>query len=926
MQWPRMDELPLTRRDLIKGSLAAAALMALPRGGFAQMAQETIRVPLILSCEYDARNPRGIGETVPRFSWKRTETAIGSRQTKYRVTVGTAAGKSDLWDSGEVESDQSVFLEYKGKPLASRQEVCWQVQTWDEAGRSITSGTGMFELGLVNEKEITAKWIQTDIVGDEKTSPAVPYLRKAFDLGNIASARLYVTALGLYETYINGQRVGTSHFRPGWTDYNQRIQLDTYDVTSLLKPGGNVIGTLLGDGWYCGFVGFRNKRNLYGDRPRFLAQLEVTTADGKVTTISSDESWTWSPSEILSSDLLDGENVDARKAIPDWSKAAAPAGEWKPVAVAPGTTAKIVCPKGPPCRVMQEIVPISDPKLDPTDAEKKRWIFDLGQNMVGVARLKVKGPAGTTVRLRFAEMLDTNGAMYVENLRDAKATDYYTLRGDASGETFEPKFTFHGFRYVELSGLAEPPTRESVTGVVIHSDMELTGSFECSDPLINQLQHCIQWGQRGNFLDVPTDCPQRNERLGWTGDAQVFAPTACFNFNSSGFYAKWQDDLLDAQGDKGEAPSFAPKFDFNPDGGPAWADAMIIVPWSAYRAFDDKRLLEEHYDSFKRYVEYLEKHNSVDLIRCPFGWEGFRGYGDWLSPDSGDPGRAATPRDLIGTAYFARCAYLLAEIAQQLGKKDDAKSLRHLHDRVKHAFVKEFLSPAGRLVGDTQTGVLLALAFDLVPKEHRKRVEAQLVHLVHDRGDHLCTGFVGTPLLLPTLSAIGQTELAYKVLKQEDYPGWLFTMKQGATTMWERWNSYTNDKGFGDAGMNSFNHYAYGAVGEWMYATIGGIAMDQPAYKRSIIAPKPGGGITFAKCSVQTPYGLLSTDWKDSEKSFDLEIVVPPNTSARVTLPVDAKSTFTVNGKDAGSSAGVSKVEGNGFEIAAGRYAIRAEK
>lgn len=912
---------------MIKGSLAAAALMAMPRGGFAQMAQETPRVPLILTCEYDWRNPRGIGETMPRFSWKRTDTAINARQTKYRVTVGTAAEKSDLWDSGEVQSDQSLFVEYKGKPLAPRQVAHWQVQTWDENGKSVTSGTGMFELGLVDEKQITAKWIQSDLVGDEKESPAVPYVRNAFDLGNnIASARLYITALGLHEAYINGQRVGNARFRPGWTDYHKRVQIDTYDVTSLLKAGENVIGALLGDGWYCGYVGFREKRRFYGDRPKLLAQLEVTTRDGKVTTIATDESWTWAPSEILSSDMLMGETADARKRIDGWSEAGTPKGEWKPVSIASDIKGKIVCPKGPPCRVTKELTPIADPTPDPTDPEKKRWIFDMGQNMVGVVRLKVKGAAGSTVRLRHAEMLDTNGALYLANLRSAKCTDHFTLRGDAGGETFEPKFTFHGFRYVEVTGLDQPPTRETITGVVIHSDMPQTGSFECSDPLINQLQHCIEWGQRGNFLDVPTDCPQRNERLGWTGDAQVFAPTACFNFDTSGFYAKWQDDQSDAQGEKGDIPPVVPTLNLGHDGGPAWADSVVIVPWSAYRAFNDRRLLEAHFDSMRKYVDFLEKHNSIDLIRCHPEQPGWRGYGDWLSPEAGDPGRAPTPRDLIGTAYFARCAFLCAEIAQRLGKKDEEKSLRDLHTRVKEAFAKEYITPNGRVVGDTQTGVLLALAFDLVPQQHRKRVEKQLVRLVHDRGDHLATGFVGTPLLLPTLSAIGRTDLAYKVLKQEGYPGWLFTMKQGATTMWERWNSYTKEHGFGDAGMNSFNHYAYGAVGEWIYVTIGGIAMLENAYKRSNIAPVPGGGITHAKCSIDTPYGLLSTSWKDSEKAFDLELVVPANTTARVTLPVDAKANITVNGKAATSSDGVSKAEGNAFDVAAGRYVIAAAK
>jgi alpha-L-rhamnosidase len=502
--------------------------------------------------------------------------------------------------------------------------------------------------------------------------------------------------------------------------------------------------------------------------------------------------------------------------------------------------------------------------------------------MVGWVRLKIRGNKGQMVTIRHAEMLSADGTLYTANLGSAQCTDRYLCRGGGE-EVYEPRFTFHGFRYVEVTGLSEKPLPSDVTGVVLHSDIPATGSFECSDPLVNRLQQNIVWSQKGNFLEVPTDCPQRNERLGWTGDAQLFTRTACFNRDVAAFFTKWCIDLADAQHEDGAFPHVAP--DVIRDGGrgcAAWADAGVICPWTIYLCYGDKRILERHYSSMVKWVEWRVR-NSKNLI-CSSAC-----FGDWLAIDiaANSPGRSPTPSEVITTAYFAYTTAIVAKASGIIGRKADAAKYAGLAKRVKEAFNREFVSPNGRIAGDTQTAYLLALGFGLLSGKKQKRALEQLAGDIEGRKTHLSTGFVGTPLVAPVLSRHGRTDLAYKLLLQETYPSWLYTVLQGATTMWERWNSYTKEQGFGDASMNSFNHYAYGAIGEWMYNTVAGIELDEsnPGYKHVIFRPTPGKGVTWAKGELMTRYGRVICSWKTQRGKLAVTVTLPANTSGTLFLP-----------------------------------------
>jgi alpha-L-rhamnosidase len=645
-----------------------------------------------LTCEYRA-NPLGLDVTAPRLGWQLHGERQGLRQVAYRVRAAAdpdrlAAGTADLWDSGRVESDASVQVVYGGPKLSSRQRVCWQVTVWDDAGAEATSAPAAFELGLLKRSDWKAKWIGASLRGGPRSSVPAPYLRKAFTLpADVASARLYVTALGLAEVSINGQRVTDDVFAPGWTDYHKRVQYNVYDVTELLARGDNAIGAVLGDGWAVGHVAWNN-RQLYVDRPQLLLQLEVKTASGETLTIAGDRTWRHWYGPLLHNDLLMGEAYDARLEMPGWDMAGFDDRRWLPVEQFDDMGAALVATNGPTVRRIEELAPVEEPKLI-SNFLAVRSLFDLGQNMVGRVRFQGSAPAGTTISLRFAEVLDDAGELYTENLRTARATDYYTFKGDGV-ETWEPKFTFHGFRYVELSGYPGTVDRSTITGIVLHSDMAPTGTFTCSDPLINQLQHNITWGQKGNFVDVPTDCPQRDERLGWTGDIQVFVRTAAFNMDVAGFMTKWAQDVADAQTARGEVPPVVPGVGaLMADGGPAWADAAIICPWTIYLCYGDQRILEKNYGVMTRLMDFLLE-TSPNLIRCAPDYQGWHGFGDWLSIN------ADTPRDLIGTAFLAYDANLMAQIATVLGKTREAARYRKLFADVKKAFGARYLVGAQR--------------------------------------------------------------------------------------------------------------------------------------------------------------------------------------------------------------------------------------
>lgn len=850
-----------------------------------------------LRCEY-YRNPLGIDLPQPRLSWKLSSDRRGARQSAYQIVVESSGEL--LWDSGKIVSEQSTFIPYEGKALQSGQQVSWKVRTWDELGEPAPfSEAATWEMGLLERTEWIGEWIGSGVVGGPRTTAPVPYLRKEFHVeGEVASARLYVTALGVYQFEINGKVVGDEIFAPGWTDYRKRVQYQTFDVSGLLAPGTNAMGAMLGDGWYCGYVAALDRQQ-YGDRPRLLAQLSIRFQDGSTQVFATDSSWRWTTGPILESDFLMGESYDARKELGQWSASGYDDATWQPVVVFHDPGAKLVARVNPPVRRQEELVPIAEPK-GIGGWVIKNWVFDLGQNMVGRVRLRIRGRRGLTVRLRFAEALNPDGSLYTASLRTARATDYYTLKGEGE-EVYEPAFTFHGFRYVEVFGIDETPNRDMITGVVLHSDIAETGEFECSDPLVNQLQHNIQWGQKGNFLEVPTDCPQRDERLGWTGDAQVFARTATFNRDVLAFFAKWMDDMDDAQTAIGQIPPVVPNIDpfyLSRDGGPAWADAVVICPWTMHAAYGDQAILARHYATMKGFVDYL-RHTCVDFIRVhpKTDWKdgNWQGFGDWLAQDGSGKTDGGTQKDLIGTAFFAYSAGLLADIARCLGKEDDHRLYSAVVEEVRKAFVRRYVTADGLVAGLTQTGYVLGLKFGLIPNALRQAAIEELVRDIEARGWHLSTGFVGTPYILQVLTDAGRLDVAYRLLLQDSWPSWLYSVTQGATTIWERWDGWTHDKGFQTPEMNSFNHYAYGAVGAWMVTTVAGIDIDlnQPGYRHILFKPQPGGGLTNARARLESVYGEVESAWRLEDEKLTWKVVVPANTTATAWVPgAEGKEVF----------------------------------
>lgn len=850
--------------------------------------QEPLRVKK-LRCEYKS-NPMGIDVAKPRFSWELESTEKNTLQTGYEVQVSLSekelAKEKVIWESGEVKSDASVGVEYGGAPLVSGRIYYWHVKVWDNHGHVTGwSEPAKWEMGLLTSADWKAKWIIPDVPEDEAKSNPAPILRKEFALNGkkqVERARIYASAMGLYELKMNGKRVGQQYFTPGWTAYDFRIQYQTFDASGLLTSGKNCLGAMLGDGWYRGHMAFDGRRNNYGKKVALLAQLVVTYTDGtQDVVVATDGTWKASTGAVLMSDIYDGETYDARLEKP-WSEPGFDDKNWKGVTVMAEPSVKLVAAAGPPVEKIEEVKAVSVVKTPAGDT-----VVDMGQNMVGWVKFRVKAPAGTTITLRHAEVLDKAGNFYIENLRDAKLTDHFTTSGNGV-EEFEPHFTFHGFRYVAVSGWPGEVKPEDFTGVVVHSAIPRTGHFESSDALLNQLEHNIIWGQKGNFLDVPTDCPQRDERLGWTGDAQVFSPTASFNFETVEFYEKWLKDVALDQQDDGAVPHVIPnilshttrKGDSASSG---WADVSVVVPWTVYQAFGDQRALEEQYPSMKAWVEYMRKQAGDKYLYN----KGFT-FGDWLAyatTDSDYPG-ATTDKDFIQTAYFAHSTELLAKTAAVLGKKEDAAEYTELERKIKDAFMKEFVTPDGRLSSNTQTAYVLALTFNLLPESMRAEASDRLAADVRKFG-HLTTGFLGASGLNWALSDSGHMQEAYLLLNRKEYPSWLYPVTKGATTIWERWDGIKPDGTFQDPGMNSFNHYAYGAIGFWMYSVVAGLGLDesQPGYKHTIFAPRPGGGLTQASAAVESVYGHVASGWQIKDGKLLLKVEVPANATGTVKMP-----------------------------------------
>ena len=850
-----------------------------------------------------------LGTAEPRFSWK-MNSRPGAMQAAYRIQAASAVkllDSPDLWDSGWVESEQSVGIPWSGETLKSRQHVFWRVTLRDREGKvSKPSAPAEFEVALLHNSDWKARWIHSDINIPTCSTPC-PYFRREFKIGkNIERAVLYVTARGLFEARINGKRVGDDHFVPGWTDFRQQIQYLSYDVTSLLRKGKNAAGAILGDGWYCGYLSGRI-RNTYGDNPELLFQLEIRYKDGSSEQILSGKEWKWTTGPILASDIYDGEQYDARLEMPGWDLPGFDDSKWR--GVTPGEPASkspaLVQKRCLPVRHIMELKPVRI--LNP---QKDIYIWDFGQNITGRMRVRLKGYPGRLYAFHFGEMLNPDGTLYNLNYRSAKSTDYYTCRSlNLEYEEWEPLFTFHGFRYLQINGFQYSGAKLEdieVVALVMHSELEVTGSFECGLPKVNQLYRNVCWGQRDNFLEIPTDCPQRDERLGWTGDADVFAGTAAFNMEVDAFFHKWLRDLRESQREDGAVPSVVPNL-FKWGGGAAvWADAAVRIPWIIYQRYAALAILRECYDSMKKWVDY-QKNTSKKLIRPETS------YGDWLALS-----KVKTPSELIGTAMFAETARIVGRAAELLGKKADAANYTKLSGQVKAAFRKEFLDARGLLKVKSQTACVLAVQFDLLTPEQTRKNADLLVKLIRKNGNKLSTGFVGTAWLTQALSKAGYPETACDLLLQEEYPSWLFSVNQGATTIWERWNSYTVKDGFGNVNMNSFNHYAYGAVAEWMAASLGGIRFDdaQPGGKLLIFAAEPDRRLKHVECSLETPYGKAESCWKFSGKSWTWHISAPCNTQVKVILPELKAKKITVNGN---------VIRNSEFRLENGVYEIKAE-
>jgi len=820
-------------------------------------------------------NPIGFHDATPTFSWKLPPRV--KKQTAYRIEVRDDAV---VWDSGWVESDQSVMVPYGGEPLNSRQRLTWRVDYKDEAGQaSGWSPAAKFELGFLSAADWQAKWIRpaSELPEIESTS----MLRRDFELkGDVKHARLYVTARGLFEIHLNGEKVGRDAFAPGWTSYANQIDTLTYDIGASLQEGQNAIGALLGTGWYAGKIGFRGEYNRYGVTPELLLQLEVEYADGSSFTLTSDENWKASfKGPIVTSSIYNGEVYDAAKELSGWTLPGFDESSWTDVIAEADLGSAALTPKPfAPVRVIKEM-----PTQAISEPEAGRYVFDMGQNMVGYPEVRIPVEKGQTITMRFAEMLNTDGSMYTDNYRKAKSTNTYTA-AETGTITWKPTFTFHGFRYVELSGFSEgvKPEKHWVTGLVLHSDLDQIGTFESSHEELNQLQSNIVWGQRGNFLDIPTDCPQRDERMGWTGDAQAFCSTAMFNLDSLAFWKSWLRSMRHDQLDTGKIPCVIPDVFTGPDS-PGWMDAATIVPWEVYLRTGDVEVLSNNFEMMEGLVGFYRSKSKKNLIPK------ISAFGDWLQPYA-ENNKGDTPFEYLGTAFYAKSAQILADSAQILGKSKAAVNYQAEADAVKAAFQKHYFNRAGKLKNapETQTAYVLALEFDLISDEQKVGAGKHLLRLIDEADGHLRTGFLGTPYLAQVLDETGSAHVASSLLFKESYPSWFYSINQGATTMWERWDSYTKKDGFHPQGMNSFNHYAYGAIGEWMYERLAGLTPDpeQPGYKHYYVRPLVIRELQWVRAELDSAYGVISCGWKKSaDRTVILEGVVPPNTTATIIFP-----------------------------------------
>ncbi len=809
------------------------------------------------------KNPIGMDEA-PRFSWKLVSEKRDVVQKYYQIQV-VHQGKL-VWDSGCVESSQSALVPFQGGKLQPMTDYQVQVSVWDNYGE-LGQEQGSFETGLMDKENWRADWI-THSLGEQETVCPV-FVRRFPVRKKVRKARLYATCCGVYEACINGKKAGDLFLAPGWTSYHHRLQYQTYDVTGFLGEE-NEIRITVGNGWYRGELGFDAKPDRYGHRTALLAMVCVEYEDGERDFVGTDESWSVETGEILFSEIYHGETLDytAEKRI------LGPAVLFQEKE----EIGDVVAQEAEPVRVTKRFV-LPEKILTP----KGEIVFDFGQNMAGVVEVRLPELTGEKLVIRHAETLDRDGNFYTENLRTARCTDTYIYGKGQVGMTVMPHFTFHGFRYICVDGAGADVGAEHFTACAMHTDMQQTGSFACDNRLVSQLQSNIQWGQRGNFLDIPTDCPQRDERLGWTGDAQVFCGTASYNFNTALFYGKWLRDMAAEASPEWGVPHVVPNILGDQAGAAAWSDAATVIPWTLYQVYGDRKMLAEQFPLMKGWVDYIRSKVSANGL-----WQtGFQ-YGDWLALDieSGSTDRTGgTDKYLVANAYYAYSAGLVREAAKVLGYEAEEAEYGRLQEEIIDAMNREFVTETGRLVSETQTACVVMLHFGIAKPEYRKRILETLETNINAHHGHLTTGFVGTPYLCHCLSENGLHDLAGQVFMKEDFPGWLYAVKKGATTIWERWNSVLPDGSFDASGMNSLNHYAYGSIGSWLYEKVAGIGCMEPGYRKVRIQPMLTKGLTQVSASYESVYGTIQSAWSCRDGKICVDVRIPENTTAVIRLP-----------------------------------------
>jgi len=856
------DPLSLAYPDVARACVRLTLLLFTVLGatllGFADQAPQT---PSGLTCEY-LSDPLGIDILQPRFAWIPHHGQRGEIQAAYQILVSTSIdalnrGHGDAWDSGKTVSGDSIQVSYAGTPLQSGHRYYWKVRFWDREDRpSDYSAPANFEMGLLSSPDWQGSWI----TGRE--------LRHGFDIdGRIARARLYVTALGYYEVHLNGQKVGDDVLDPAWTDYPKRALYSTYDVTGQVQSGDNAIGVMLGGGWATLGAGTLGGKPYYSE-PALLLQLNIDLDNGKHISVASDTSWKASHGPVVSDSVYDGEVYDAREESPGWDRPGFDDSSWQPAQESPRWTGTLSAQMMPPIRVVDSMVPVK--LLNPRPGV---YVYDLGQNISGWARLRVKGSRGTAVTLRFSEVAHTDRMIDTENLREAKQRDIYVVRGEGE-ETYEPHFTYHGFRYVEVTGFPGVPSLDSLRGRVVHTDVRTIGSFTASRPILNDIQRLIRWTQLNNLMSIPTDCNQRDEREGWMGDAQLSAEEAMVNFDMAAFYTNFVRNMRDDQAADGTLSETVPEKFGNRPADPGWGTAYPLICWYMWEQYGDRRILEENYAGLKKYVDFLSSRAQDDVLR-------FNLNGDWIAT-------VETPGEVISDAYYFYDVSLLERIAGVLGKTSDEHTYADRAARIKDAFNRNFFdAKTAEYGGGTQTASALALFFGLVPE---KDVGAASFYLERDildhHNNHLTTGIIGTKYLMPALTETGRSDMAYDLAVQTTYPSWGYMIEKGATTIWELWQDNNRPA------MNSHDHPALASVGSWFYRALGGIDQEPGAdsYKHLRIAPQIAKDLRWASASVDTVRGLVSSSWTHDEGETTIDVTIPVNCDAEMIIPEDPQA------------------------------------